>query len=111
LFIRGFSTVTQRGAIDSTAEFEIVNTMSVSSHDSEHLPRGSTSSKSETPPKKPERRRTKTSLTQVKYENVAVDEKAGFVISESMNSSIPYIDTTLESRISEQDEDSDEVFH
>ncbi|XP_045209326.1 uncharacterized protein LOC123561165 [Mercenaria mercenaria] len=111
LYFRGFSTVSQRGAIDSTAEFEIVNTMSVSSEDGGDKNRKN--SKSEMVPKKPERKRTRTSSNNVKYENVTLDTNAGFVVrkSVSMSSGIPYIDNTLESRISEKDEDLDDVFH
>lgn len=111
LYFRGFSTVSQRGVIDSTAEFEIVNTMSVSSEDGDC--RNRPGSNSIVVPKKPERKKTRTSSSNAKYENVTLDANAGFVVrkSVSMSSGIPYIDTTLESRISEKDEDLDDVFH
>lgn len=68
---------------------------------------------SEMVPKKPERKKTRTSSNNVKYENVTLDSNAGFVVrkSISMGSNIPYMDNTLESRISEKDEDLDDVFH
>jgi hypothetical protein len=70
-------------------------------------------SKSELTPKKPERKRTRTASNNVKYENVTLDSNAGFVVrkSVSMSSGIPYMDSTLESRLSEKDEDLDDVFH
>ncbi|KAL4229459.1 hypothetical protein ACF0H5_012497 [Mactra antiquata] len=113
LFVRGFSTVSQRGAIDSTAEFEIVN-MSVSSDDGygRSARGGSTSSKAELAPKKPERRRPRTSSSNVRYENVSLDPQTGGVVrkSVSMASGIPYIDSTLESRLSEKEDELDDVF-
>lgn len=103
--------MSQRGVIDSTAEFEIVN-MSVSSDDCGRTPRGSNSSKSELAPKKPERRRTRTSSTNVKYENVCLDPNSGGMVrkSVSMVSGIPYMDNTLESRLSEKEDELDDVF-
>jgi len=104
LFIRGFSTVSQRGVLDSTNEFEIVTMMSSGSR------QASVSSKTGSTPKKPQRKKTLTSLSNPQYENVTIEPNAGFVIrTGSANSDIPYMDTTLESRLS-RDEELDDVF-
>ncbi|XP_052803162.1 uncharacterized protein LOC128233502 [Mya arenaria] len=112
LFLRGFSTVSQRGVIDSTAEFEISNihggTSVSSSVDNRPTSGGS---KSGQLPKKPLRKKTRTSSSAVRYENVAVDPKCGIVVkSTSLESDIPYMDRTLESRLSFDGELHDEVF-
>lgn len=110
LFLRGFSTVSQCGVVDSTGEFEMVNPgTSVSSDDGVGRPPGSGQ---KTTPKKPNRRRSKTPSANAQYENVTLNPDAGFIVrkSPSMNSGIQYIDATLGSHISERDEDLDEVF-
>lgn len=108
LFVRGFSTVSQRGVLDSTAEFEILNMMSVSSENGGRQMSVS-STKSGSPPKKPQRKKTRTSSSNPKYENVAIEPNAGFVIQTgSTSSDIPYMDTTLESRLSR--DELDDVF-
>lgn len=103
ILIRGFSTVSQRGMMDSTAEFEMVNT-SVSS-DVEKEPNIYKNT-----PRKPGRRKRSSSATN-KYENVMLDPTAGFIVrkSVSMSSDIPYIDHTIDKTLKEEDDD-DEVF-
>ena len=104
LFIRGFSTISQRGVIDSTAEFEMVNT-SVSS-DVEKEPNINRQT-----PRKPGRRKRSSSATN-KYENVMLDPTAGFIVrkSVSMSSDIPYIDNTIDKTLKEVDVEDDDVF-
>ena len=107
IFLRGFSTISQRGVMDSTAEFEMVNTSashSVSS-DTER------DNKFKNTPKKPGRKKSRASSSNAKYENVMLDPTEGFVLrkSVSMKSDIPYIDSTLE-RVLSEDEEDDDVF-
>ena len=112
LFIRGFSTVSQRGVIDSTAEFEIINTHRGSSsssypgdqHSQKDGARGSSvTSASGKPPKKPGRKKTRTSSAAVRYENVNIAPRGGVSVGHS-DMDIPYMDRTLESRISLDDD-------
>lgn len=106
IFLRGFSTVSQRGVIDSTAEFEMINTSASPSISSDNE-----KEKYKSPPKKPGRKKTRTSSSNNKYENVMLDPHAGYVVrkSVSMNSDIPYIDNTLDKTLKEEDE-NDDVF-
>ncbi|XP_052253622.1 uncharacterized protein LOC127859985 isoform X2 [Dreissena polymorpha] len=112
LFIRGFSFASNRGVIDSTAEFEFDT--------SRYSPEGSPCvnaqnaadvSKSNRAPKKPNRRKTRTSSSNAKYENVTLDPVTGKMLhkSDTMNSDIPYMDSTMESRLS-HDDTLDDVF-
>ena len=102
LFIRGFSTISQRGVFDSTAECEMVNT-SVSS-DVEKEPTINRQT-----PRKPGRRKRSSSATK-KYENVILDLIAGFSVRTSDSSVIPYIDNTVDKTLKEVDVEDDEVF-
>ena len=87
--------------MDSTAEFEMVNT-SVSS-DVEKEPNINRHT-----PRKPGRRKRSSSTTN-KYENVMLDPTAGFIVrkSVSMSSDIPYIDNTIDKTLKEEDDDDD----
>ena len=95
--------------MDSTAEFEMINTSaspSVSSDVEKEL------NKNKNAPRKPGRRKRSSSTTN-KYENVMLDPTAGFIVrkSVSMNSDIPYIDNTLDKTLKEEEEDdNDDVF-
>ena len=102
LFIRGFGTISQHGVIDSTAEFEMVNS-SVSS-DVEKEP----NIKRQTP-RKPGRRKRSSSATN-KYENVMLDLTAGFTVRKSDSSVKPYIDNTIDKSLKEVYVEDDEVF-
>lgn len=82
--------------------------MSVSSENDGQRKFASGARKSGSPPKKPQRKKTRTSSSNPKYENVTIEPSAGFIRTGS-NSSNPYMDTTLESRLS-RDDDLDDVF-
>lgn len=108
IFIRGFSTVSQRGMIDSTAEFEMINTSASPSVSSDT----EKDNRNKNPPRKPGRNKSRSSSFNNKYENVMLDPHAGFVVrkSVSMNSNIPYIDNSLDRPIKEEEEEDDDVF-
>ena len=129
LFLRGFSTVSERGVLDSTGEFEIMNTSGTASVSSEDAQTSQNNNKKgrksrRTTPKKPDRRRrTSSSNAQyenvslnTQYENVTLNPEVGFVVrkSVSLSSEIPYIDGigTLDPKLTaEKNEDElDDVF-
>ena len=55
------------------------------------------------PPKKPGRKKTRTSSAAVRYENVNIAPRGGVSVGHS-DMDIPYMDRTLESRISLDDD-------
>lgn len=95
--------------MDSTAEFEIIHTSSCPSESSDV---DRESNKNRNAPRKPGRKKSQSSSASNKYENVMLDPNVGYVIrkSASMNSNIPYIDSTLDKKDKEEDEDNDDVF-
>ena len=95
--------------MDSTADFEMVNTSASPSVSSDF----EKDNKNKSAPKKPGRRKSRSSSSNAKYENVMLDPNAGFVIrkSVSMKSDIPYIDNTVDKELKEEEEeDNDDVF-